>query len=518
MEVPEALEGWRQLLESYFGFATPESTQVLMSLIPAGPLTPERARVLFQVASLQSKLQIELVTNLQPRNSPLLPFLILEQGDQAIRAGDNVTAHNLWTHAARHPATRKEAEYRLTRQQQQTPFKVGLILPLSGRHERLAQNLLRAAQKALADYRDVPISLVLADSGGDAENGGKVVEELHAQKVNMIIGPVLHSVAEKAVVQAVSLQTPIMVLNPRDNLRKLGDQVYQNAFNPPRQARIMANYAVKEREFLRIAILAPDTNYGHTMANTFAKEVARLDGEIVRTTFFDPDSPDFTPWIKALVHLDAKIVDKRLNRAVRTTPLDPSDPLPPTNKKDLEAWADFDALFLPTSAKQVRLIAPQAAFYNIRTPQVTMLGTSRWNRQSLFEGGTEFLQGAVFLDTDQVLRDQFRMAFRQDWEEDPTIIASLTYDSVAVIAQLLRNQRMGGPDWQQGIADSHGFTGAAGRIQLQSTGESLRPYRLYQVARRGVKTLPVSKHTKHVLNNRQAVVYIPVRDDDEDEF
>ncbi len=318
------------------------------------------------------------------------------------------------------------------------------MLPLSGRHKLWSANLLHAAQKALADYRDVPISLFIADSSGTPEDTKIAVENLHQQGVKIILGPIGHESAKTAATQAVSLQLPIITLNPSADIALAGDQVYMNAFHPERQARIMAHYAVKEREFVRIAILAPDSSYGRLMAGAFAEEVEALDGKVVRSTFFAPDSPDFTPWIKALVHLDPNVVEKRLKKAATTIPIDPSDPLPPTKKDDLDAWADFDALFLPTQANQIRLIAPQAAFYNIRSPQVTLLGTSRWNRQSLFEGGTEYLRGAVFLDTDRQLRDQFRMAFRQIWEEDPTSIATMTYDGVAVIAQLLREQRMGG--------------------------------------------------------------------------
>jgi ABC-type branched-subunit amino acid transport system substrate-binding protein len=515
LDVPQAINGWQQLLEGYFAFATPESTNIFLSLAPKTDLTPDQTRVLFRVASLQSKRQIDLITSLQPQNSPLLPQLILSQGDQAIRTGDNRLAYDLWTQASSNLQTMQEAQYRLSKSQTLPPFKVGLMLPLSGRHKKLGSNLLHAAQKALADYRDVPISLFLADSGGTAKSAAIAVKELHNKKVNIIIGPVISSAAKSAALEATNVQLPIMILNHNIDISESGDNIYRNALRPQRQAQIMANYAVKEREFARIAILAPDTKYGRLMANAFTDEVTALEGKIVRSTFFKPNSPDFSPWIKALIHLDPKVLNKRLAQAKKTIPLDPSDPLPPTDAKDLDAWADFDALFLPTLAKQIRLIAPQAAFYNIRSPQVTLLGTSGWNRQSLFKGGTEYLRGAVFLDTDRQLRDQFRMAFHQAWEEDPTSLASLTYDGVSVIAQLVREERMGGLTWQEGLANSAGFAGAAGRIQFQQSGESQRPYQLFKFARRGVTTIPLTDNTKHILNIRKAVIEIPTINEEE---
>ncbi|MBF0454622.1 MAG: penicillin-binding protein activator [Magnetococcales bacterium] len=509
LDTPEANQGWEQLLQSYFLAASPESTAYLLATLSPQPLSASQSRSLFQVASRQPKQQVELVISLQPATSPLLPQLLMAKGDLALQAGDEVTARTFWSQATLVPETLQEAQFRLYEPQPELYFKVGLILPLSGRHQVLGKNLLHAAQKALADYRDVPLTLEVADSGGSAEVAQAAVVALQQKKVQVIIGPVLHAAAKAAAVQAANFQIPIMVLNPRDEIQKAGDNVFQNALDPQRQAKIMAHYAIKEREFLRFAILAPDSSYGHLMADSFAQEVMALKGTIVRTAFFNQESPDFSPWIKALTHLDPKMVSRRLNMARRATPLDPSDPLPVTEQKDLEAWADFDALFLPTLAKQIRLIAPQAAFYNIRSPQVTLLGTSRWNRQSLFEGGTEYLQGAIFPDTDLPLRDQFRMAFRQAWEEDPSGLATLTYDGVSIIAQLLRNHRMGGPDWITGLSQPTSFAGASGPIRFLKSGESQRPYRLFQVDKRGVTTLPMTKNIQSILTNREAVIQIP---------
>ena len=509
MNTPEASLGWRLLLESYFAVASPENTPILLSMLPAGPLQPERAQALLRIANLQTQDHLDFVSSLQPTESPLAAPILLARGDQAVRASDDELAKHLWTEASKNSQTMQEALYRLEQTPMQPPFKVGLMLPLSGRHAKLGNNLLQAAQKALTDYRDVPISLVVADSGSGPKTAEMAVHNLHAQQVNIIIGPVLSSAANAAAVQAVSLQLPIMALNPMNAISKAGDQVYRNALSPQRQAKIMANYAVKEREFRRIAILAPDSDYGRLMTASFSEEVLNLNGEIVGVAYFDQDSPDFSPWIKVLTHLDPKMLSRRLRQAKKTIPLDPSDPLPPTEAKELEAWADFDALFLPTLAKQIRLIAPQAAFFNIRTPNVTLLGTSRWNRKTLFEGGTDYLRGAVFLDTDRPLRDQFRTAFRQAWQEDPTNLATLTYDGVAIVAQLLREQRVTGVDWRTGLTDSSNFSGVSGAIRFHNSGISQRPYRLFQVARRGVTPLSASKNIKDLLNNRNPVIEIP---------
>ncbi len=316
----------------------------------------------------------------------------------------------------------------------------------------MGEHLRRAAKKALADYPAVPIQLQIADSGDSVESSRKAMNDLAEQQVDVVVGPVFYATVQPAIEVASAHHIPIITLNPQRDSDPSIPGVFSNAFQPEQQAKIMARYAVLEKKYGRIAILAPESEYGRGVAKTFSDEVQSLGGKLVRATYFPPDAADFSPWLKNL-------------------------------------GSQFDALFLPASAKQVRLIAPQAAFSQSGNTKVALLGTALWNSPELLSEGTDFLEGAIFCDMDAVAKERFRQSFHQTWEEDPSTLATLAYDGVAVMAQLMQAQQQGGGDWRTALTRTAGFQGANGPVRFLNNGQSRRAYLLFQIENGQIRPL-----------------------------
>ena len=478
---PLSDRAWTRFIESYFEHGSAENTMAFLNAAPRQPLSQEQSRKLIHVAGMQTRERLESLLAFQPTISPVAPFANLALGDLLAQAGEEAQARAAWEKAGATGATLGEAERRLAGLPTGEAIRIGLLLPMSGRWSNLGDHLLQSVQKALADYRDIPLVLITADSGGEAGTAVAAFSELAAQGVEAVIGPVFREPALAVAQAAVTRRTPLFVLNPRAEILDAGPWVFLNAFFPARQARAMARYAVRVEKRSRFAILAPDSDYGREVTEAFSAEVHSLERTVVRVAYFPADNPDFSPWIKALVHMDSADIPARLRSAGHAQVLDPTDPPPPASAGELEPWADFDALFLPAKAHEVRLIAPQAAFYGIASPQVTLLGTSLWNRPELLDEGTDYLDGAVFSDTDQEAGKWFRETFHQAWGVEPTPLATLAYDSVGVLAQLFREERMGGPPWFQALTRQQPFQGATGPVRFLQDGRSWRPYHMLRV-------------------------------------
>ncbi|MBF0462139.1 MAG: penicillin-binding protein activator [Magnetococcales bacterium] len=452
---------WRLLFESYFKQGDRDNTpRFLQEIAPIEP-TANQSRLLQTVLNQQSPERLRALLQVQPANSALTPLLQQAMSNQstmfrqegvvpppAIPVAPAVGAALPATKPEtvgpppelRKPETTPSVPGSVTG----TPTKVGLLLPLSGKWTNMGEHLRRAAKKALADYPTVPIQLLIADSGDTAETSQKGMQELMAQQVDMVIGPVFYATVAPAAEVAMAHHVPIVTLNPQRESDQPLPGVFSNAFQPEQEAKIMARYAVAEKKYARIAILAPESEYGRGVAKTFGDEVQALGGTLVRTAYFPPETTDFSPWLKTLGN-------------------------------------QFDALFLPAPAKQVRSIAPQAAYIRTGNTPVALLGTALWNSPELLTEGTDFLEGATFCDTDTVAREQFRQSFRQVWEEDPSTLATLAYDGVAVVAQLLQEQRPGEKEWRNALTRPAGFRGASGILRFLDNGRSRRVYHLFQV-------------------------------------
>ncbi|MBF0428397.1 MAG: penicillin-binding protein activator [Magnetococcales bacterium] len=475
---------WETLIKNTLNTPLPDTSKSFIQKIPPAPTEPQQIRELFLALEPLSREQIKSVLDRQPQSSPLLPFLHLILGDRAATLGEEKEAQALWKKATLSPVVNAEAMLRIANDSQgQDPLVVGLLIPMSGQSAGMGNNLVMAARKALADYRDVNLHLEVADSGGTAESARLAVENLLSRGSKVIIGPVFHPEAMAAAKSAAAKRIPIITLNPRHEILTAGTGgfTYLNAFQPEAQARIMARHAIHEAGLRRFAILAADSDYGKLQGQTFANEIAALGGIVTHSVLFPEQETDFSTALKMLVNLDPDAIKTRLTTARASSLLDPLDRPMPRTEKDLEPLVDFEALFLPVTAKQARLIAPQAVTFNIHAPNTVLLGVSLWNRPELLEGA-DALNGAIFCDSNLASRDQFNAIYQKILGVAPVpALSMLTYDSIAILAQLLRDQRLGGVEWQKGLNRENGFHGSTGLIRFQPNGISERFYHLYRI-------------------------------------
>ena len=445
-QTAEADAAWNLMLTSYFETSNRDNTYQFLEEIASTTLTASQIRTLQRLARQQPEEKLENILDMQPSGSIFTPFLQISLGDKLAQAGQESEAQALWRDAQQFEGTAAEAARRLSANDTiEAPLRVGLLLPLGNQWASMGEHLLHAAQKALADYRDVPIQLLIGDSSDTAEASHNAMNDLVAQQVDVVVGPVFHASVQPAAEIASAHGIPLITMNPHSETSQTLSGVFSNAFHPAYEAEIMARYAVLEKRYQRITVLAPESEYGRNVTETFSQHVQALGGAVVHAAFFPTDTLDFSPWIKAL-------------------------------------GKNFEAMFIPASAKQVRLIAPQAAFFEVGVPNVALLGTARWNNPELLIEGTDYLRGAVFCDTSQEENERFKQAFKQSWNEEPSTLATLAYDSVAVLAQLLRDQRQGGQSWYNGLTRTSGFRGASGPLRFLGNGRSQRTYHLFEIS------------------------------------
>ncbi|MEG3638670.1 penicillin-binding protein activator [Magnetococcus sp. PR-3] len=498
-ELPAELIQWQRYLNHYLTRGALQDTMTLAYAYPADTVIQgQQAHLTWRMIRGQSPERLEVLLKQQPTDRPLItPYLALALGDARWKQGDQQGARKLWQMVlakSRWTPLTREARHRLTPDRNPT-MQLGLLLPLTGQYGHLGNNALQGVQQALADYPDVPLSLFVGDTKGDEIITEKVVRGLVDQGVELMLGPIFHYEAATAARTAVTLQRPIIVLNPRKSIANIdpasrpGQQnrlrwIYLNAFDPEQQARDMAHYAVKVEGRRRIAFLAPDSDFGKLSVLAFRNEAIKLGATVLEPYYFPEDSRDFSPWLKKMVHVDRDMVAKRLRRASRYRSLDPADPPAATDKDEVQPWADFDAIFLPVPAHQARLIAPQLAFYNVRTPSVSLLGMPLWNSPELMAEGTDYLKGAVFTDLPADRKLTFDNNYRRHWQQDPSTLAMLAYDSVVTVAQLMRDMRMEKLNhryWLSQLSRGEGFAGITGPLRYMPDGRSVRSYPYYEI-------------------------------------
>jgi branched-chain amino acid transport system substrate-binding protein len=161
---------------------------------------------------------------------------------------------------------------------------IGAVLPLTGKTARIGRLYLRglffAAEGAAKPGEPPLFRLVVRDSESTPEGAKAAAEELvKIENVIGLIGPSDTDEAKAAAKAAQTSGTPMISLSLSPSVTEQGDMIFWASVDNDLEARSLARYATSNK-LMKVAIVAPDTTYGQSMAEAFAAE-AKANGATV---------------------------------------------------------------------------------------------------------------------------------------------------------------------------------------------------------------------------------------------
>jgi len=358
------------------------------------------------------------------------------------------------------------------KEQERTSMQVGMLAPLSGDAAEVGKRVVDGAQLAFELYSGQSgqmIKPVICDTKGSMmENARKTKELIEVHKVPVILGPVL---SQDAIVTAgmVSGKNTTM-LTPtatEEGISQLGDNVYQMNVSIGTLARKIASYAMANLNMKEFAILAPATEYGITMANSFKDELKKKNIEVVAEEYFEEGANDFSAQFGQLRNKLLRRYFERMSAERGTTfkgTVSRGDSL-----KYLDTTLTVNGLFIPAETDDVVMLAPQVAFNRIKAQ---ILGSNGWQSKKVLQDGSTYVQGALIsatIETDQTVNEwvEFKKTFKSRYNYEPDRINALGYDAANLIVNAVRGV---GNENSSRIADAlqkvQGYQGLAGMVSF----------------------------------------------------
>ncbi len=340
------------------------------------------------------------------------------------------------------------------------PAKVALLVPLSGANAELGQALLDAAQLALFESGGDRMILVPRDTGGNAAGAAGAARAVIGDGARLILGPLL--APEVEAVKPIAQEAHISVIAFSTVTTLAGGNTYLMGFLPRQEVLREVSYA-RERGLARFAALAPNSPYGHLMADALREAAAGSGGSVTKIEFFDPRAGDASPAIQRLLPGGG---------AEASAELPPASP----------PAASLDALLLPEGGAKLRQIAAQVRAAGGNAKPVQLLGSGLWDTPDI--GSDPALVGGWFASSPPEARQDFERRFNATYGHNPPRLASLGYDSAALAAVLARGQA-GEPFSQQAILNPSGFTGVDGLFRFTPSGLVQRGLAVLEVVPQG---------------------------------
>ncbi len=394
---------------------------------------------------------------------------------------------------------------RLDKRFQVAPGTLGVLLPLSGRFKPVGMRIKRAIDLAVnvIDGESLGrLKVVIADTQSTEIGTREAFERLVLEEQAIAIaGPVLGAVSEAAAYKAEEFEIPLVNLSTREGVPQIGTHVFRVAMTPHMQAKTLVDYAWNILGYRTFAILYPEHPYGEDMAHAFWDEVRNRGGWITGVESYADNKTMFKHEVRSLVGRYEMIFGERGRRRC-DDPLGLACGEVRTHYDEEDGWprVDFEALFIPDSAKKAGMIAPALPFEEVElntrlratyrraerkrrrhrkeVKLVQLLGPNAWNNPNLSKFGGKWAEGAFFCDgffaadESNLITNAFVQSFTKRFGTSPHALEAYAYDALLLLGRtVIQHQPKTREELRTLLAAIKDYEGATGHMGFDEQGE-----------------------------------------------
>lgn len=358
--------------------------------------------------------------------------------------------------------------------------RVGLLLPLSGRSEKIGENFLNAAQMAIVSSRNSPLVLVPLDTKGTVFGAIEAVNEAVRRQVDVIVGP--FSTAETKAVLKVANENNITVISLSNEQSLTKEGAFVAGFAPEQEIEKMVTYAMNQGMNNFSAIL-PSNQYGYAFSNILKNIVNNKDGKIVKIEFYLEKEDALRRSIQTVANSyavadyvyaayenpDEAVIDEETNKP---------KPKEFIVKEEDKIYAD--AIFIPEGGRRLNSIVSTLKTYNADRHNYKLLGSTYWD--ATFDNINKYyLQGEWFPAPDPEIFLQFEKDYYEIYGEYPVRFASITYDLVKTLNRIVQDQGRIGLTKEKLVGYS-GFKGIDGSFRFRDDNTIERRFAVIEIS------------------------------------
>jgi len=356
------------------------------------------------------------------------------------------------------------------------PTMVGIALPLTGDFKAFSDQVLNALALAIDLQNRSGIQVSVKDTRGEADGAAQAVDELAKDGAIVILGPIGLTEGSAAAVRAQQIGVPIVSLSATEGITQIGDYVFRDMLTKSAGAKAVAQYAQKKLNAHSFGIIAPDSSYGEDVTRAFWDALDEGGAEVRAYEHYPQRTTTFKPFVSRMVGRSQQDLDERKEFSDEAQKIIEQIQDPYKRRKALAQLksqsapvVDFDALFIPDSARTIRLIAPAVAAEDVVTSgcdqreldifkkttkredvrTVQLLGTSLWNNQELVDermGAARYVQCAIFADgffadSQRPATRKFVDDFDAAYHRRPGFLEAHAWDAAMIVRRILDEER-----------------------------------------------------------------------------
>lgn len=335
-------------------------------------------------------------------------------------------------------------------------IKVAVVGPMTGDSAQYGEAFKRATElmakkvNAAGGVNGKNIELQILDDKNDAKEAANVAQKLVANKdVAAVVG---HFSSTACLAAAPIYQRGGLIeLSPTSShpdFTKQGTYMFRNINTQATEGPILANFAAKDLNAKKIAVVYVNNDWGITAKDNFIKSVKPLGADITAVeAFIAGQTKDFTP---------------TLTKIKGTNP---------------------DLLFIAAMYSETGMITQQLKQINYTVP---MLGTSSLNNEQLIKLAGPAVEGLYltnnfYAGTPDPNVQSFVKEFKEAYKVEPDQFAAVAYDSLGMLVEALKKS---GPDrakLRDELAKIKDYQGVTGKTSFNDNRDVLKDMVIMQI-------------------------------------
>jgi branched-chain amino acid transport system substrate-binding protein len=315
------------------------------------------------------------------------------------------------------------------------PVRIALIAPLTGPNGpgMTGLSLRNAAELALSAFDSAEVTVLVKDDQSSPAGARAAAQAAIAEGAELIAGPLFAANVREVGAVARAAGKPVIAFSTDASVAGRG--VYLLSFLVESYVDRIVDYAAG-RGKRSMAALIPNTDYGRVAEAAFITAAARNNIRVMAVERL-PSGASATPAAQKIAALGAQI----------------------------------DALFIPEQAEAMAGLSQALASTGIDGKRVQILGTGVWNDARVLK--LPALQGAWFAAPDNAGFNAFALSYRDKFGADPSRVATLAYDAIALSVALARQQ--GAERFsERALQGAQGFNGTDGIFRFKPDGQNER--------------------------------------------
>jgi len=352
--------------------------------------------------------------------------------------------------------------------QQDDKLLVGILLPLSGKAEKIGNMMLRAAELSMFNHKLNNIVLMPYDTKGTAFGAVDAINEALRDGVNIVLGP-FFTQSTKAIMNIADLND-IIVISFVDNQALLDlkhPNLYLMGLTPKQEIYRMISYLIDYKNFYGFSAMFPGNVYGTTASKVFREVIFRKDAKIVKSEFYAKNDKNLEKKVNNLLNSNTfrEEVYKKYEEDKALAKIEGvSSDVEFTYTDDDKIYAD--AVLLPDSGEEFLRIGGYIAAYT-GPHKPLMVGTSKWLNNNLYNNAD--FNDTLFVAPNPNNYIEFDNMYYNAYQVHPLRVASLAYDAVIAVMESYAKAK-NKENIKYALENYQGFEGINGKFRFLGDG------------------------------------------------